>query len=86
MLFRTLRIYKYVVNENHNELVQLRHEYGVHEVHEVCRCICQHKQQDKILVESVSRSESSLGDIFGTDLNLVITEVEINLGEHLGFH
>jgi hypothetical protein len=34
--------------------------------------------------ESVSHSESSLGDIFSTDLNLVIIRVEINLGEHLG--
>jgi hypothetical protein len=74
----------YVINENHNEHVQLQHEYGVHEVHEVCWCICQPKQHDKILKEYVSRSEGSLGDIFDTDLNLVIIGVEINLGEHLG--
>jgi hypothetical protein len=32
----------------------------------------------------VSRRESCLGDIFITDLNLVIVGAEINLGEHLG--
>jgi hypothetical protein len=74
----------YIVNENHNELVQLWHEYGVREVHEVCRCICQPKRHDKILIEFVSHSECSLGDIFGMDLNLVIIGVEINIGEHLG--
>jgi hypothetical protein len=31
MLFRTLWIYKYVINENHNERVQLQHEYRIHE-------------------------------------------------------
>jgi hypothetical protein len=43
------------------------------------------KTNDKVLIESVSCSESSLGVMFGTDLNLVITGAEINLGEHLGF-
>jgi hypothetical protein len=50
----------------------------------VCWRICQPKRHDKILIESVSHSESGLGDIIGTDLNLVISEAEINLGEHLG--
>jgi hypothetical protein len=34
------RAIEYVIKENHNELVQLRHEYGVHKLHEVCRRIC----------------------------------------------
>jgi hypothetical protein len=50
----------------------------------VCQLICQPKRHDKILNESVSHSESSLGDILGMDLNLVITRVKINVGEHLG--
>jgi hypothetical protein len=32
----------------------------------------------------VSRRGSRLGDIFGTDLNLMIASAKINLGEHLG--
>jgi hypothetical protein len=43
MFFRTLRIYKNVANENYCKLVQLRHEYGVHEIHEVCQRISQPK-------------------------------------------
>jgi hypothetical protein len=84
MIFRTLRIYKYVINEHHDKLVQLRHEYGVHEVNEVCRCIRQPKRHDKIHIKPVPRRESRLGDIFITDLNLVIAGAEINFGEHLG--
>jgi hypothetical protein len=43
MLFHTLQIYKNVVNEHHDKLVQLRHENQVHEVHEMCRRIHQSK-------------------------------------------
>jgi hypothetical protein len=32
-----------VVNEDHEKLVQLRHEYGVHQVHEMCRSIGESK-------------------------------------------
>jgi hypothetical protein len=49
----------------------------------VCRCICQPKRHDKILIKLVSHRESRLGDIFGTDLNLIIAGAKINFGEHL---
>jgi hypothetical protein len=84
MFFCTLQIYKYVINEDHNKHVHHRHEYRVNEVHEVCQRICQPKRHDKILIKPISHRESRLGDIFDTDLNLMIAGVEINLGEHLG--
>jgi hypothetical protein len=83
MFFHTLWIYKNVVNENHDKLVQLRYEYGVHEVYEVWQCIRQPKQHNKILIKTVSYRESHIGDIFVMNLNLMIAEAEINLGEHL---
>jgi hypothetical protein len=43
MLFSTLEINEDVVNEDHNKLVQLWHEYGVHQVHEMCRSIGESK-------------------------------------------
>jgi hypothetical protein len=39
MLFFTLGIDQDVVNEDHDKFVQLRHEYGVHQVYEMCRSI-----------------------------------------------
>jgi hypothetical protein len=39
MLFFTLGIEQDVINEDHDKLVQLRHEYGVHQVHEMCKSI-----------------------------------------------
>jgi hypothetical protein len=38
MIF-TLGIDQNVINEDHDKLVQLRHEYGVHQVHKMCRSI-----------------------------------------------
>jgi hypothetical protein len=43
MLFFILRIDQDVVNEDHNKLVQLCHEYRVHQVHEVSGGIGQPK-------------------------------------------
>jgi hypothetical protein len=80
MFFCTLRVHEYVINEDHDKPDQLRHEYGVHEVHEVCQRICQSKRHDKILIQPVSHSERCLGDIFGTNFNLMIAGAEINLG------
>jgi hypothetical protein len=39
MLFFTLGIDQDVINDDHDKLVQLRHEYRVHQVHEMCRSI-----------------------------------------------
>jgi hypothetical protein len=43
MLLFTLGIDQDVINEDHNKLVQLRHEHGVHQVHEMCRSIGESK-------------------------------------------
>jgi hypothetical protein len=85
VFFYSLQIYKNIVNEYHDKLVQLRHEDKLHEVHEVCWCIHQPKGHDKILIETISNREGCLGYIFGTNLDLVIAEAEIIFREHLSF-
>jgi hypothetical protein len=50
----------------------------------VYRHIYQPKRYHNILIETIPCSESRLGYIFGTSLDLVIARAEINLGEHLG--
>jgi hypothetical protein len=86
MFFHTLQIYKDVINEHHEKLVQLRYEDRFHEVHEVCWCIRQPKWHNKILIETISCSEGHLGYIFGTNLDSMIARADINFGEHLGYH
>jgi hypothetical protein len=36
MLFFTVEIYQDVIKKDNDKLVQLRHEYGVHQVHKMC--------------------------------------------------
>jgi hypothetical protein len=43
MLFFTLGIDQDVIDEDNNKLVQLWHEYRVHQVHEMCRSIGESK-------------------------------------------
>jgi hypothetical protein len=40
-------------------------------------------KDNEVFIEPVSHRERSLGDIFGTNFNLMITRAENNLGEHL---
>jgi hypothetical protein len=73
MLFFTLGIDQDVINKDHDKLVQLRHEHGVHQVHEMCMRIGESKKHNQILIQPVPGRESSLRDIFRTDLDLIIT-------------
>jgi hypothetical protein len=79
MLLLVLRIDQDVVNEDHDKLVQLCHEYRVHQVHEVSRGISQSERHHQILIETVSSGEGSLWNIFFTDLDLMITQSKSNL-------
>jgi sirohydrochlorin ferrochelatase len=79
MLFFTLGIDQDVISEDHDKLVQLRHEHGVHQVYEMCRSIGESKWHNQIRVQPVPDREGSLRDIFQTDLDLVITRMEIDL-------
>jgi hypothetical protein len=47
MLLFTLGIDQDVVNKDHDKLVQFRHEYGVHQVHEMCRSVGESKDITK---------------------------------------
>jgi hypothetical protein len=81
MLFFTLEIDQDVINEDHDKLVQLHNEYGVHQVHEMCRNIGESKQNNQILIQPVPSGEGSLTNIFRVDLDLMITRTKINLGK-----
>jgi hypothetical protein len=81
MLLFTLGIDQDVINEDHNKLVQLRHEYGVHQVHEMCRSIGESKRHNQILVQPILGGEGSLRNIVRMDIDLMITRTEIDLGK-----
>jgi hypothetical protein len=65
MLFFTLGIDQDVINEDHDKLLQLRHEYGVHQVYEMCRSIGESKRHNQILVQPYLVEKTVLGTSFG---------------------
>jgi hypothetical protein len=83
MLFFILGVDQDVINEYHDKLVQLRHDYGVHQIHEMCRSIDESIQHNQILIQPVPSRECSLRNIFWMDLDLMITRPKINLREDL---
>jgi hypothetical protein len=83
MIFLILRVDQDVFNEDHDKLVQLRHEYGVHQVHKVCRSIGESKRHNQILIQFIPGGEGSLRDVFQMDLDLMVTRTEIDLREDL---
>jgi hypothetical protein len=81
MLFFTLGIDQDVVNEDHVKLVQLQHEYRVHQVHEMCRSIGEPKQHNQILIQPIPSGEGSLRDFFHADFDLMISQMKIDIGK-----
>jgi hypothetical protein len=62
MFFLTFRKDQYIINEDHDKLVQFFHENRVHQVHEVRGGVGQTKEHHQILIETISGGESSLWD------------------------
>jgi hypothetical protein len=81
MLFFALGIDQPVINEDDDKLVQLWHEYRVHQVHEICRSISESKRHNQILIQLVPGGESGLRNILWTYLDLMITRMKIDLGK-----
>jgi hypothetical protein len=73
VLFFALGIDQDVMNEYHDKLIQLRHEYGVHQVHKMCRSIGESKRHNQILLQPIPGGEGVLRNVFWTDLDLMIT-------------
>jgi hypothetical protein len=73
MLFFILGVDQDIINEDHDKLVQLWHEYRVHQVHKVCRSIGESKRHNQILIQPIPGGEGGLRDVFRTDLNLMVT-------------
>jgi hypothetical protein len=79
MIFFTLGIDQDVINEDNDKLVQLRHEYRVHQVHEMCRSISEPKRHNQILIQPIPDGGSGLRNVFRADLDFMITRTKIDL-------
>jgi hypothetical protein len=84
VLFLGLGIDQDVVDKYHHKLVKELHEYLIYEIHEIGRGIGQTKGHDGVLEQAVASGEGGLGNVGLSDLQLMISSAEINLGEHFG--
>jgi hypothetical protein len=63
MFFFSLGVDQNDVSEYHDKLIQLWHEHGIHQVHEMCRTIGESKRHNQILIQPVSGGECSFRNI-----------------------
>jgi hypothetical protein len=82
-LFFILGIDQDVISDDHDKLIQLQHEYGVHQVYEICKSISESKRHNQILIQPIPGGENSLRDVFQMDLDLMVTRTEIHLRKDL---
>jgi hypothetical protein len=63
MFFFYLGVNKNVIDENHNKLIQVLHEYLIHEIHEIGKGIHKSEGHHGILIESIPDVECCFGNI-----------------------
>ena len=77
MLFLVLGVHQDIINENHYELVQYRHENRIHQIHEVCWCISQPKRHHQKFIQPISGQEGSLRNITCSYFDLMVAGVKV---------
>jgi hypothetical protein len=61
VFFLAFGIDENVIDEDHDEFVELRHEHGVHEVHEVGWGICKSERHYQELIKTITSGKAVLG-------------------------
>jgi hypothetical protein len=84
MIFLTLRIYENIIDKDHDKFIELRHEHGVHEVHEVGRSISESERHDQELVKTITSGKSGLRNVARSDLDLVVARTKVDLRGDFG--
>src|SRR5262249_61874390 len=79
MRFLVRRVHQHIINEDNHELIQIRPEYSVHQIHEHSWSIRQTKRHHQKFIMSISGLESYLGYVLFLNPQLVIPRPEINL-------
>jgi hypothetical protein len=84
MFLLALGIDENIIDKDHDKFIELRHEHGVHEVHEVGWGICETKGHYQELVKTITSEESGFRNVTRLNLDLVITRTEVNFREDFG--
>ena len=81
MFFFVLRIYQDIIQIDYDELVEVIHEYVVHQTRECGWSIGQAKRQDGVLVRTIMSDECGLWNILFTNKDLVVTQPQVEFRE-----
>jgi hypothetical protein len=73
-----------IIDKDYDEFIELRHEHGVHEVHEVGWGISESKRHYQELVKTITSGKGSFSNVARSNLDLVITRMKVNLREDFG--
>jgi hypothetical protein len=84
MFFLTFGIDEDIIDKDQDEFTELRHEHGVHEVHEVGWGIRETKRHYQELVKTITSGERGFRNVTRSNLDLVITRMKVNLREDFG--
>jgi hypothetical protein len=70
VIFLTLRIDENLIDKDHDKFIELSHEHGVHEVHEVGGSISESERHNQELVKTITSGKAVLGMLQGRILIL----------------
>jgi hypothetical protein len=84
VFFLAFGIDENIIDKDHDEFIELRHEHGVHEVHEVGWCICETERHYQKLVKTITSGESGFRNVIRSNLDLVVARTKVDLREDFG--
>jgi hypothetical protein len=84
VIFLALRIDENIINKDHDKFIELRHEHGVHEIHEVGMSISESERHNQELVKTITSGKSSFRNVARSNLDLVVARTKVDLREDLG--
>jgi hypothetical protein len=84
VIFLALRIDENIIDKDHDKFIELRHEHGVHEVHEVGGGISESERHDQELVKTITSGKSGFRNVAGSNLDLVVARTKVDLREDFG--
>ena len=82
MFFFVLRIYQNIIQIDYDELVELIHEYVVHQTGECGWSIGQAKRHDGVLVRTITSDECGLWNIVFANTDLVVTQPQVEFRQY----
>jgi hypothetical protein len=84
MFFLALGIDEDIIDKDHDEFIELRHEHGVHEVHEVGWGICASERHYQELVKTIMSGKSGFRNVAMSNLDLVVARTKVDFREDFG--